>query len=440
MIKRIHVVGLSHKTAPVEIRERFALAGWNPVAAGLVHEQSPIAEAVILSTCNRVEWIVVGGPSQDLAQHVLHGWAAACHQPVDLVEPYIYHHAGQKAIAHVFTVASSLDSMVVGEPQILGQLKSAYRQAVEWRATRIILNRLFHKAFSTAKRVRTETAIASSAVSISYAAVELARKIFSDLSRHTALLVGAGEMAELAATHLLAAGVQRISVANRTLSRAQELAARFHGQSYPFEALATAIQEADIVITSTGSPHVILTADHMREIMRARRQRPIFLIDIAVPRDIDPSANAIDNVYLYDIDDLNGVVEENRASRKQEALKAQAIIQEEVDAFVLWLDGLRLQPTIVALLAQGESIARKELRKSIRQLGPNPDPQVVAIMERLAHSICHKIYHEPIAYLKRRSQEEGAAERCIHQARQMFNLDGPPPQDAHEDRKRRTSD
>jgi glutamyl-tRNA reductase len=437
MSQRIHVIGLSHKTAGVDIRERFALAGFNPVAAGLTQEHGPITEAVVLSTCNRVECIVVGEPGADVA-HIVHQiWAQTCNQPVELLTRHTYCHTGAAAVTHVFSVAASLDSMVVGEPQILGQLKAAYRSAVEAHATRVILNRLLHKAFSTAKRVRTETAIASSAVSISYAAVELARKIFADLSRHSALLIGAGEMAELAATHLLAAGVRRMAVVNRTVSRAEELAKRFGGQAYGFDALNQALLEADIVITSTGSPSVILTASQMKEIMRNRRQRPIFFIDIAVPRDIDPDANAIDNVYVYDIDDLNGVVEENRASRQQEAIKAQAIIDEEVQAFLQWMDELRLQPTIVALLDQGERIARKELRKSIRQLGPDPDPQVVAIMERLAHSICHKIYHAPITYLKRRTQEEGSAERFVHQARRMFNLDGEtPPEDAHDDRKR----
>ncbi len=437
MSSRIHLIGLSHKTAPVEIREQFALAGWNPVAGGLVQEHGPITEAVILSTCNRVECIVVGEPSADIPNLVRQTWAAVCKQPESVLAQHTYCLQGPAAITHVFSVASSLDSMVLGEPQILGQLKAAYRQAVEAHATRVILNRLFHKAFSTAKRVRTETAIAASAVSISSAAVDLARKIFADLAQHSALLIGAGEMAELAATHLLAAGVRRMAVVNRTLSRAQELAQRFGGEAHPFDALPQALLAADIVITSTGSPTVILTANQLNEIMRARRHRPLFLIDIAVPRDIDPDANALDNVYLYDIDDLSEVVEENRASRQHEAEKARCIIEEEVSAFLRWMDELHLQPTIVALLDQGERIARKELRKSIRQLGPNPDPHTVAILERLAHSICHKIYHAPIAYLKRRSQEEGSAERFIHQARRMFQLDGDiPPEDAHSDRKR----
>jgi glutamyl-tRNA reductase len=326
--------------------------------------------------------------------------------------------------------------MILGEPQILGQLKTAYRGSVEKGAAKVIVNRLLHKAFSVAKRVRTETAIASSAVSISYAAVELARKIFSDLTNHRALLIGAGEMAELAATHLLSAGVRDITVVNRTLARAEELAKQFNGRPMPFDELNQALLETDIVISSTGSPTAIIRARDMKEVMRQRRNRPIFFIDIAVPRDIDPDINVLDNVYLYDIDDLKEVVEENLAGRQQEAAKAKGIVAEEVGAFMRWRDGLALQPTIVALLDQGERIARKELRKSIKQLGPDPDPQMVAVLERLARSLCHKIYHDPIRYLKRRSQEEGSAQRFIHNARRMFNLDEEAvPEDAHLDRK-----
>jgi glutamyl-tRNA reductase len=307
---------------------------------------------------------------------------------------------------------------------------------VEKGAAKVIVNRLLHKAFSVAKRVRTETAIASSAVSISYAAVELARKIFTDLTNHRALLIGAGEMAELAATHLLSAGVRDITVVNRTLAKGEDLARQFRGRAMPFEELSLALLETDIVISSTGSPTAILRAGDMKEVLRKRRQKPIFFIDIAVPRDIDPDINDLDNVYLYDIDDLKEVVEENLAGRMQEAHKAKGIVAEEVNAFMRWRDGLELQPTIVALLDQGECIARKELRKSIKQLGPNPDPQMVALLERLAKSLCHKIYHEPISYLKRRSLEEGSARRFIHNARRMFNLDEEAiPEDAHLDRK-----
>ena len=436
MNQEIYLVGLNHKTAGVDIRERFALNDCDPAGTGLVGDTGAVSEAMILSTCNRVEFLVVGDGNADIRARVLRFWADHCGQPQADLENHTYSHVGDRAVDHLFTVASSLDSMILGEPQILGQLKTAYRNAVEKGAAKVIVNRLLHKAFSVAKRVRTETAIASSAVSISYAAVELARKIFSDLGNHRALLIGAGEMAELAATHLLTAGVRDITVVNRTRSRADELARQFNGRAMHFEELNQALLESDIVISSTGSPTAIIRARDMKEVLRKRRNRPIFFIDIAVPRDIDPDINVLDNVYLYDIDDLKEVVEENLAGRQQEAAKAKGIVAEEVGAFMRWRDGLALQPTIVALLDQGERIARKELRKSIKQLGPDPDPQVVAVMERLAQSLCHKIYHEPISYLKRRSQEEGSAQRFIHNARRMFNLDEEAvPADAHQDRK-----
>ncbi len=436
MNQEIFLIGLNHKTADVGIRERFALTGCDPGDTGLVQDCGPVSEVMILSTCNRVEFLVVGDGETDIRDRILDFWATCCCQSRADLDEHTYCHRGDAAVDHLFTVASSLDSMVLGEPQILGQLKNAYRLAVEKGTARVIVNRLLHKAFSVAKRVRTETAIASSAVSISYAAVELARKIFTDLSKHGALLIGAGEMAELAATHLLSAGVRDITVVNRTLAKGEELAQQFGGRALPFEELGQALLDADIVISSTGSPTAIIRARDMKDVLRKRRNRSIFFIDIAVPRDIDPDVNSFDNVYLYDIDDLKDVVEENLAGRQQEAAKAKDIVAEEVATFMRWRDGLTLQPTIVALLDQGEDIARRELRRSIKQLGPNPDPQMVAVLERLATSICHKIYHEPISYLKRRSQEEGSAQRFIHNARRMFNLDREAvPAEAHLDRK-----
>ena len=436
MNQEIYLVGLNHKTAGVDIRERFALTGCDPHALGLITEIDGINEAMVLSTCNRVEFLVVGDSDHGIPDQIRQFWSRQCCQPQRDLLDHTYCHVGAAAVDHLFTVASSLDSMILGEPQILGQLKTAYRHAVENGSAKVIVNRLLHKAFSVAKRVRTETAIASSAVSISYAAVELARKIFTDLSNHRALLIGAGEMAELAATHLLSAGVRDFTVVNRTLAKGEELARQFGGRAMPFEELHQALLETDIVITSTGSPTAIIKARDMKEVLRKRRHKPIFFIDIAVPRDIDPDINGLDNVYLYDIDDLKDVVEENLAGRQQEAQKAKGIVVEEVATFMRWRDSLALQPTIVALLDQGESIARRELRKSIKQLGPNPDPQMVAVLERLAKSLCHKIYHEPISYLKRRSQEEGSAQRFIHSTRRIFNLDGEDvPEEAHFDRK-----
>lgn len=434
MNQEIYLIGLNHKTANVDIRERFALAGHDHAAAEMFRD-SAISEALILSTCNRVEFLAVGQDNAAVRDQILTFWASQCGQPRVDLDAHTYCHVGEAAAEHLFTVAASLDSMILGEPQILGQLKTAYRKAVESGLAKVIVNRLLHKAFSVAKRVRTETAIAASAVSISYAAVELARKIFTDLGNHRALLIGAGEMAELAATHLLSAGVRDLTVVNRTLSRAEELATQFGGQAMPFENLSQALLDADIVITSTGSPTAIIHARDMKDVLRKRRNKPIFFIDIAVPRDIDPDVNALDNVYLYDIDDLKEVVEENMAGRQQEANKARSIVDQEVAAFMRWRDGLALQPTIVALLNQGEDIVRRELRKSIRQLGSDPDPQLVGILERLAMSMCRKIYHEPICYLKRRAQEENGPQ-FIHATRRVFNLDAESlPDDVHLDRK-----
>jgi glutamyl-tRNA reductase len=319
MNQEIYLIGLNHKTAGVDIRERFAVNGCDPRAGGLVVDGGPVSEALILSTCNRVEFLIVGDATRNASEVTTCFWAAQCGQPVSGLSGHTYCHTGAAAVTHLFTVAASLDSMIVGEPQILGQLKDAYRHAVESGSAKVIINRMLHKAFSTAKRVRTETAIASSAVSISYAAVELARKIFTDLSNHHALLIGAGEMAELAATHLLSAGVRDITVVNRTMERGRELAEQFKGRAMPFEDLYQTLLETDIVISSTGSPTAIIRAKDMKEVLRKRRHKPIFFIDIAVPRDIDPDVNALDNVYLYDIDDLNEVVEENLAGRRQEA-------------------------------------------------------------------------------------------------------------------------
>jgi glutamyl-tRNA reductase len=342
-------------------------------------------------------------------------------------------------VEHVFQVASSLDSMVVGEPQILGQLKQAYRQAVEQGTTRTIINRLMHKAFSVAKRVRSETRIAQSAVSISFAAVELAKDIFGDLSRQRAMLIGAGEMAELAATHLLNSGLSQLLVANRTLSRAQELAQRFNGRAVAYCDLLSHLPSADIVISSTGATQPILHARDMRAILKRRKNRPMFFIDIAVPRDIDPDVNQMDNVYLYDIDDLKGVVEENMAQRREQAELAREIVAQEVDTFQDWLNSLDLTPTIVDLLQHGESLAHKEAERTLKRLGPNVDPETEKAVQTMAQSLAKKLYHPAIDFLKRRGQEQDQAQHYVSIIRRMFDLDRDEvPDNAHADRRNTT--
>ena len=436
MNQDIYLIGLNHRTAEVSIREKLALPECDPCATGLVRPDGPIHEALILSTCNRVEFFVVGTPHTNLAEEVISFWAATCSHDPEIIRKHIYIHRGLDAIRHLFTVASSLDSMILGEPQILGQLKQAYRKSVEFNSARVIVSRAMHKAFSVAKRVRTETAIASNAVSISYAAVELAKKIFGDLSPQRAMLVGAGEMAELAATHLLNAGIQGITVANRTLCTGQELAERFNGTAVPFENLTRHLQDVDIVISSTGSHEAVIRAKDIKAVLKQRRHRPMFFIDIAVPRDIDPDVNGLDNVYLYDIDDLKEVVEENLAERKEEAGKAEMIVREEVGSFDLWLRSLALKPTIVDLLDRADGIAEKEIKKTLKNLGSEVPPEINEALHVLAHSLISKLYCEPIAYLKRRSKEEDATTKCVHDARRMFNLDDENvPETAHANRK-----
>ena len=436
MSKDIYLVGLNYKTAPVEVREHFALTDPQVLDKGVIPLDGDIRECVILSTCNRVEVLAVAR-NADCTDCLLEHWAKARGETGDALRPYVYVHKNEDAIRHLFTVASSLDSMVLGEPQILGQLKDAYREALKKNTTRVILNRLLHKAFSVAKRVRTETAIASSAVSISYAAVELAKKIFDDMGEIHAMLIGAGEMAELAATHLINCGIASIRVANRTHERAVQLAGQYNGEAVPFDELSRHLAQVDIVISSTGAHEPIIRARDMRDVLRKRRNKPMFFIDIAVPRDIDPDVNSLDNIYLYDIDDLKEVVEENLAGRREEASRAHFIVTEETETFCQWLKSLELQPTIVDLIRKGESIAQAELERSLKRLGPLPEGARETLAAMLS-SVVKKLNHEPIMFLKRhRADEEGAEAAHISMVRRIFNLDADNvPEEAHSGRNR----
>ncbi|OIN98634.1 MAG: glutamyl-tRNA reductase [Desulfovibrionaceae bacterium CG1_02_65_16] len=438
MDKNIFLVGLNHRSASVDVREKFALTSVTDFEKSLL-AACPLREVLALSTCNRVEILVVADADrcaeQDITEAVLRHWAETCQGPLDVLRTHTYMHQGLEAVTHLFRVAASLDSMIMGEPQILGQLKKSYRKAVETGTARVIINRLLHKSFSVAKRVRTETAIASSAVSISYAAVELAKKIFGELSGKTAMLIGAGEMAELAATHLLTFGIDKLYICNRTYARALELAKTMHGEAVFFEDMVERLRGVDIIISSTGSPTAIIRAKDIREVLKKRRNRAMFFIDIAVPRDIDPDVNSLDNVYLYDIDDLKEVVEENMSARQGEAVKASAIVDLEVDAFATWMKSLALQPTITDLFGRAEDVAQRELAKTLKRLGP-VDEETHEALEVLVRSIGHKLLHEPICFLKRRTREEGSAERFIDVTRRIFNLDGDAVNpDAHLDRR-----
>ncbi len=440
MNRNIYIIGLNHKTAPVEIRERFALSSHCSTEHWAMPCQGAIREALILSTCNRVEILVCEKECACTSQHTPHGvlcepviigqvlqkWATACGRCTEELRPYIYAYKNEDAIRHLFTVGASLDSMVVGEPQILGQLKEAYRKSVESHSAGTIVNRLLHKAFTVAKRVRTETAIASSAVSISYAAVELAKRIFGNMQEQKALLIGAGEMAELAATHLLQGGIEHIYVANRTYARGQELAKQFNGTVIPFELLVEHLVDVDIIITSTGATEAILQAKDLQKVLKKRKYKPMFFIDIAVPRDIDPDVNGLENVYLYDIDDLKEVVEENLAGRRDEALKAQNIVEEEVLFFERWLKSLDVQPTIVDILQRGEALAHEELQRTLKRLG-SQDPKLVSALEDMTSALIRKLHHAPLSFLKKGTMSEEGATPRIHMVRRIFDLDHDEP-------------
>lgn len=431
--RSIILAGLSYRTAAVDVRERFALTAHTDPETWAVplcpkhseHAEHPanipnteLNETLILSTCNRVEILAVG--SGDVPSLVLQSWAQARGESVSALIPHAYVHTGDAAVRHLFAVAASLDSMVLGEPQILGQLKDAYRKATVARTTGTMINRLLHKAFSVAKRVRTETEVASSAVSISFAAVELAKRIFGDMSGRKAMLVGAGEMAELAATHLLQSGVRDLLVVNRTYANAKELAARFNGEPLELSALLSRLPEVDIVISSTGSPDTVLHAPQVREVLALRKNRPMFFIDIAVPRDIDPAVNNLDNVYLYDIDDLREVVEENMSHRQDEARKAHRLVDEEVADFRRWQHSLALQPTIVDLVRRLEGVGSDELAKTLKRLGPVDDATREALTA-LVQGIVRKLGHDPLMFLKAAHDRGDTAQ--IDLARALFNLD-----------------
>jgi len=326
-------------------------------------------------------------------------------------------------VRHLFRVAASLDSMVLGEPQILGQIKDAYRLAVNAKASGVILNRLFHRAFSVAKRVRRETGIGGRAVSISYAAVELAKKIFEDLGGKNVLLLGAGEMAELAVEHLLANRAASVMVINRTFERAVDLARRFSGKPLRWEEMVPALSGADIVISSTSAPGLVLEKAAVQKVLRPRKNRPLFFIDIAVPRDIDPAINKLPNCYVYDIDDLASVVQKNKDERKKEAVAAERIVDEGVIGFRRWLSDLDAVPTIKDLKDKLESIRVQEMKKTLPGMeglsGADRDA-----LERMTRAMMRKILHDPILYLKQEGGHREAKRReILNLAREMFNLD-----------------
>ena len=417
----IVIIGLNHRTAPVEIRERLAFPT-EAIGHALrsLLERESLQEGVILSTCNRVEICALASQGSQGTTEAKEFMAAYHGIPLGELNGYLYHYEKDEAVKHLFRVASSLDSMVLGEPQILGQVKDAYGYAAEFRTIGPVLDKFFSKTFSVAKRVRTETRVASSAVSVSYAAVELARKIFGDLSDKTVLLIGAGEMCELAARHLISAGVKGIMVTNRTFERAVKLAEEFGGTPIRFDEIPVHLKRADIVLSSTGAPHFILRRQDVEEVIRIRKNRPMFFIDMAVPRDIDPDANQVDNVYVYDIDDLNNVIETNLEERQREALKAEEIVAEEVHSFRRWLDAQQATPTIINLRRKYEEVKNAEVAKAMSMLGTE-DPKMRKVVESLASSLLNKILHAPISSLKRDANGKNPMD-LVTVVREIFDL------------------
>jgi glutamyl-tRNA reductase len=414
--------GVNHKTAPVALREK--LAGLIPdlgSAYGQVKTWPEVSESLVYTTCNRVELVCVTEVPAEAEARVREFFARHPEIALGDLEESFYLHRDREAVQHFFRVAASLDSMVVGEPQILGQVKQAYREATEHHATGPILNRLVHKAFSVAKRVRGETGIGDHAVSVSYAAVTLAKKIFGELTGKNVLLLGAGEMAELALEHLKGQGVGAITVANRTRDRGVKLARRFGGEAVSLEEVPDQLLTADILISSTGAGEVLVTRDMVKGVMRRRRQRPLFLIDIAVPRDLDPGINELDNAYLYNIDDLEEVVELNWERRRHEAVKAERLVAAETLKFLQWLETLEVYPTIIALKDKAEAICQAELKKTVSQLGPLSPSQRQAL-EVLTVSITQKLLHDPIIFLKRNRRPRNPREE-LNLVRRLFNLD-----------------
>jgi glutamyl-tRNA reductase len=418
---QLALVGVSHKTAPVEIRERLAFNSdaLRHALTSLVGRQD-VSEAMILSTCNRVE--VVAESSDD---RLIREFLCEFHQiSPDALSKHLYCLRNADAIRHVFRVASSLDSMIVGEPQILGQVKEAFRVAADAGTVGMHLSALMNRAFAVAKKIRSETGISQSAVSISYAAVELARKIFGDLSGKTVMIIGASKMGELAAKHLKRNGVSSVLVTNRTFERAVEMAQVFEGAAVPFEHFTDHMDRADIVISSTGAPHFIINKTLAEQVIHRRKNKPMFFIDIAVPRDIDPKVNEIDNAFLYDIDDLQQVIDANVKERMKEASKAEEIIASEVEAFCTKMQSREVVPTIVQLRDSLEKLRRDEIERHRRHL-KDLTPEQQAGIDQMTRSIVNKILHTPIEQLKEMAHNADGPD-FVDTVRRIFNIK--PPQ------------
>ena len=413
------LIGVNHRTAPVEVREHFAIPESRlPEALKTLTNTAGVEEGMIVSTCNRVEILARtndGKTGLDEFFRECYGVDMAAYRQ------HLYEYRERDAVRHVFRVASSLDSMIVGEPQILGQVKEAYATARAVGGVNSQLDALLSRAFAVAKRVRNETAVATSAVSVASVAVDLAKKIFGNLQGKSVYLVGAGKMCELAARHLLAHGAEKIYVSNRTYERAEILAKKFNGEALPFDQLYDTVPRADIVISSTGAPHAIFRKEHGEKFLSKRRNRPMFFIDIAVPRDVDPEMNKLDGLFVYDIDDLQQVVTSHLGDRRVEADRAEAIVQLEVDKFQERLQTLDVVPTIVSLQEHLETVRQAEIDRVRGRLGSLTPEQELAV-EALTRGIVNKIMHTPITTLKSAARQSSEATTVIDLVRRLFGL------------------
>ncbi|TAN45925.1 MAG: glutamyl-tRNA reductase [Nitrospirae bacterium] len=418
---KVLVIGLNHKTADVEVREKLAFNGEKLETGVLRLREIPeVKEVSVLSTCNRVEMYICVTDEGPAIEKIKLFLAEFHNLNRNSFEPHLYLLSETEAVRHIFRVASSLDSMVLGEPQILGQLKDAFDFSLAKKTTGVMMNKLMKKAISTAKRVRTETRIAENAVSISFAAVELARKIFKELAGTSCMLLGAGEMAELAARHLVNNGVSNVMVANRTYERGCELAKEFSGSPVKYENFIDELSHVDIILCSTGAPTYVLKKEQMHKVMKDRRHKPVFIIDISVPRNIDPEINDLDSVYLYNVDDLQEVIDTNILERQKEAEKAEAIVLEEVEKFSKWVSSLDSVPVIVALRQKAEEIKKEELEKLKNKL-PDIDEATMKALEYTAGAIVNKLIHPPTAAMKEDSSDRDEAVALI---KKIYGING----------------
>ncbi len=437
---RIVLVGMNHTTAPVQLRERAALNG-PELRAALERLHSLLSslerphngsqeshnEGVILSTCNRLEvYAAIRESDHQVRCSIQRFLADISALPEEFLSPYLYYLDTEQAIKHLLRVAAGLDSMILGEPQILGQVADAYQVALDTGTTGPILSALFQQAIHTGKRARTETAIGRRAISVSHAAISLASQVLGDLHRQRVLLIGAGEMAQSAARGFSSAGIPEFRVISRTYTRAQALAQQFGGQAMAWDEIDQGLIWADIVLTSTSAPHIIIHAEQVRQVMPARKERPLFFIDIAVPRNVDPAVDTIPHVYRYDIDDLRTTIDANLAERRREIPKVEAIVEEEAAAYLTWLRTQAVLPVLKELRLKAEAIAEAELNKALRRM-PELGDRERRIITAMSHSIVNKILHEPTVRLRAYASDgEGAAssERYSEALRALFGLDG----------------